>query len=72
MMERKPKIVHDRDLNVENDVVLARMLKDHAPLTLTTYLEYAYLGNPPEGIEDDGEFLASLPDVILNGPSSVQ
>jgi hypothetical protein len=72
MMERKPKIVHDRDLNVANDVVLAQMLKDHAPLTLANYLEYAYLGNPPEGIEEDGEFLASLPDVILNGPSRVQ
>ena len=62
----------DRDLDAENDVVLARMLKDRVSLSLDNYLEYAFLGNPPDGIEEDGEFLASVPDVILNGPKRVQ
>ena len=63
--KRQAKIVHDRDLNLEHDCVLARMLKDGASLDLDTYLDYAFLCNPPEGIEEDGEFLASIPDVIL-------
>jgi hypothetical protein len=64
-MADKTKIVHDRDLNAEGDAVLAYMLKVGASLDLETYLDYAFLGNPPEGIEQDGEFLASVPDVIL-------
>jgi hypothetical protein len=61
-MKRKRKIVH---LDLENDVVLRKMLEVGAPLTLAKYLEFAYLGNPPDGIEEDAEFLASVPDVIL-------
>ncbi len=70
--ERQAKIVWDRDLNAENDAVLARMLKDGASLDLETYLDYAYLCDPPEGIEEDGEFLASVPDVILKNSRFVQ
>ena len=70
--ERQAKIVHDRDLDAENDVVLRKMLELGTPLTLENYLDFAFLGNPPEGIEEDGEFLASVPDVILNGPRRVQ
>jgi hypothetical protein len=65
----KHKIVHDRDIDAENDAVLAKMLACGADLDLETYLDFAFLGDPPEGIEDDGEFLASVPDVILNGGS---
>jgi len=32
---------------------------------LNKYIEFAFLGNPPDGIEEDGEFLASVPDVIF-------
>jgi hypothetical protein len=70
--ERPAKIVHDRDLDAENDVVLRKMLELGTPLTLENYLDIAFLGNPPEGIEEDGEFLASVPDVILSGPERVQ
>jgi hypothetical protein len=70
--ERQAKIVHDHDLDLENDIVLARMLKDGAILDLKTFITYAYFGTPPEGIEEDGEFLATVPDVILNGPKRVQ
>ena len=64
-------IVHDRDMDLENDVVLRKMIELGTPLTLKNYLDIAFLGNPPEGIEEDGEFLASVPDVILNGPRQV-
>jgi hypothetical protein len=70
--KRLAEIVHDRDLDAENDVVLRTMLELGTPLTLENYLDIAFLGNPPEGIEEDGEFLASVPDVILNGPNRVQ
>jgi hypothetical protein len=70
--ERRAKITWDRDLNAENDCVLARMLKDKASLDLETYLDYAYLCDPPEGIEEDAEFLASVPDVILKNSRFVQ
>jgi hypothetical protein len=70
--ERQAKIVHDRDLDAENDVVLRKMLELGTPLTLDNYLDFAFLGNPPDGIEEDGEFLASVPDVILEGPERVQ
>jgi hypothetical protein len=71
MAKRNRKIAHDRDLNLENDCVLAKMLEVGAPLTLAKYLEFAYLGNPPDGIEDDAEFLASVPDVILSNSKRV-
>ncbi len=71
VMPRK-QIIHDRDIDIENDCVLAKMLSAGAPLTLEKYLEFAFLGNPPEGIEEDGEFLASVPDVILANSKRVQ
>jgi hypothetical protein len=70
--ERQAKIVFDRDTDAENDVVLRTMLELGTPLTLENYLDIAFLGNPPEHIEEDGEFLASVPDVILEGPKRVQ
>jgi len=63
MMARK--VIHDHDIDLENDCVLRKMLAVGAPLTLKKYLEFAFLGNPPDGIEEDGEFLASVPDVIV-------
>jgi hypothetical protein len=73
MMARKQtkQVCFDRDLDAENDVVLRTMLELGTPLTLENYLDIAFLGNPPEGIEEDGEFLASVPDVILSGPERV-
>jgi hypothetical protein len=70
MMARKQtkQLCFARDLDAENDVVLRTMLESGTPLTLENYLDIAFLGNPPEGIEEDGEFLASVPDVISNGP----
>ena len=63
MMARK--VIHDHDIDLENDYVLRKMLELGTPLTLENYLNLAYLGDPPEGIEEDGEFLASVPDVIF-------
>jgi hypothetical protein len=57
------KLIHDIDS--ENDAVLDQMIATHTPLTLENYIAFAYLGDPPEAIEEDGEFLASIPDVIL-------
>jgi hypothetical protein len=71
-MVEKAKIVHDRDHDIENDVVLRKMIELGTPLTLEDYIRMAFMGNPPEGIEEDGEFLASVPDVILEGPKRVQ
>jgi len=68
----KAKIVHDHDLDAETDEVLRTMLELGTPLTLENYIDLAYMGAPPDGIEEDGEFLASVPDVILNGPRLVQ
>ena len=51
------KVIHDHDIDLENDCVLRKMLAVGAPLTLKKYLEFAFLGNPPDGIEEDGEFL---------------
>ena len=59
------KVIHDHDIDLENDYVLRKMLELGTPLTLENYLNLAYLGDPPEGIEEDGEFLASVPDVIF-------
>jgi hypothetical protein len=70
-MARK-QITHDHDIDLENDIVVAKMLQLGTPLTLENYIQLAYLGTPPEGIEEDGEFLASVPDVILYGPKRVQ
>jgi hypothetical protein len=61
MMKRKSKIVHDRDLNLENDCVLAKMLEVGAKLDLETYCQFAMI--EPESLEAEG--LASIPDVIL-------
>jgi hypothetical protein len=49
------------------DIVLEKMRELKVPLTLEKYIAFSFLGDPPEGIEDDGEFLASVPDVILKG-----
>jgi hypothetical protein len=68
MMKRKPKIAHDRDLNLENDVVLRKMLEIGATLDLKTYCRFAMID--PTDLEAEG--LAQIPDVILNGPSRVQ
>jgi hypothetical protein len=70
-MVRK-QVVHDDDIDIENDVVLRKMIETKTPLTLENYLDMAFLGNPPAAIEEDGEFLASVPDVILKGPNKVQ
>jgi hypothetical protein len=61
MMKRKSKIVHDRDLNLGNDCVLAKMLEVGAKLDLETYCQLAMI--EPESLEAEG--LASIPDVIL-------
>ena len=59
------KVIHDHDIDLESDCVLRKMLELGIPLTLENYLNLAYLGDPPDGIEEDGEFLASVPDVIV-------
>lgn len=69
--ESRAKIIQDHN-NLQNDSVLARMLKEHAGLTLDKYLEYAFLGDPPDGIENDHEFLAAVPDVIRANTKRVQ
>lgn len=70
-MVRK-QVVHDHDIDIENDLVLRKMIETGTPLTLENYIDFAFLGNPPEGIEEDVEFVASVPDVILEGPRKVQ
>jgi hypothetical protein len=55
-----------------DDIVLEKMRELKVPLTLENYIEFAFLGDPPEGIEEDGEFLASVPDVILKGRRRLQ
>lgn len=70
-MARK-QIIHDHDIDIENYCVLLRMIETGTSLTLDNYVQLAFLGAPPEGIEEDGEFLASVPDVILEGPTKVQ
>jgi hypothetical protein len=71
-MTRKAKIVHDRDNDIETDAVLAKMLELKIPLTLEHYVDLAFMGAPPDGIEEDGEFLGSVPDVILCNSKRVQ
>jgi hypothetical protein len=70
-MTRK-QIVHDHDIDLQNDIVLCKMLEAGIPLTLENYVDLAFLGTPPDGIEEDGEFLALVPDIILEGPTRVQ
>jgi len=64
-MARK-QTIHDIDL--EDDVVLEKMRETRTRFTLKNYIDFAPLGDPPDGIEEDGEFLASVPDVILKSP----
>ncbi len=64
------KVIHDDD--TEHSGVLAFMLKYKIELTLENYIDIAFMSTPPDGIAEDGEFLASVPDVILNGPRLVQ
>jgi hypothetical protein len=71
-MAEKTKIVHERDCDIENDLVLRKMVETGTPLTLENYIDLAFMGTPPENIAEDGEFLASVPDVILCGPKRVQ
>ena len=70
-MARK-QTIHDHAIDIENDCVLLKMIQTGTPLTLDDYVQLAFLGAPPEGIEEDGEFLASVPDVIVEGPNKVQ
>jgi hypothetical protein len=65
----KPKL-HDDD--TERSGVLEFMLKYKIDLTLDNYIDIAFMSTPPEGIAEDGEFLASVPEVILYGPRLVQ
>ncbi len=67
----KAKIVHDHDIDLENNAVLRTMLELGTPLTLENYIDLAYMGSAPDGIEEDGEFLASVPDVILENSKFV-
>jgi hypothetical protein len=66
------EIDFDHDPDLENNSILRTMLELGTPLTLAHYIDLAFMSNPPDGIEEDGEFLASVPDVILNGPRWVQ
>ena len=68
----KATIVHDHEPDLENNSILRTMLELGTPLTLGNYIDLAFMGTPPDGIEEDGEFLASVPDVILDGPERVQ
>jgi hypothetical protein len=72
-MADKKKVAHEAyDLDLEHDCVLAKMIQLGASLDLETYITFAFFGTPPEGIEEDGEFLASVPDIILYGPTKIQ
>jgi hypothetical protein len=71
-LDKKLDIIHDRDLDLELDHVSAYMLKIGANLDLDAYLDFCFLGDPPEGILEDGEFLASIPDIIRYGPGKIQ
>ncbi len=62
--------LHDDD--TEHNHVLEFMLKNKIDLTLENYIDLAFMSTPPEGIAEDGEFLASVPEVILYGPRLVQ
>jgi len=68
--QTRKQVIHDDD--TEHSGVLAFMLKYKIDLTLSNYIDIAFMSTPPDGIEEDGEFLASVPDVILYGPRRVQ
>jgi hypothetical protein len=70
--EQRRAIVFDRDSALEGDIVLAKMLEVGAPLTLAAYIEFAYFGTAPEGIEQDAEFLSQVPDVIRSNSRFIQ
>jgi hypothetical protein len=73
MADKKKKVAHEAyDLDLRDDCVLAKMIQLGASLDLETYIDFAFLGTPPEGIEEDGEFLASVPDIVLYGPNKIQ
>ena len=61
-MARK-RIIHDIDS--ENDPIIAELIKTGTPLNLENYMAFMDMGGPPEGFEEDGDFLADLPEVIL-------
>jgi hypothetical protein len=72
-MVHKKKVADEAyDLDLRHDCVLSKMIQLGASLDLETYIDFAFLGNPPDGIEEDGEFLASVPDIILFGPTLIQ
>ena len=54
------------------DIVLEKMRELKVPLTLENYIDFAFMGDPPDDIDKDGEFLASVPDVVLKGRRKVQ
>ena len=62
--------LHDDD--TEHNNILRFMLQNKIELTLENYIDIAFMSTPPDGIAEDGEFLASVPDVILHGPRLVQ
>jgi len=77
-MAKKQRIVHRNlrtevcDIDLNSDCVLETMIKLGARLDLETYVSFSFFGTPPDGIEEDAEFLASVPDIILYGPERVQ
>jgi hypothetical protein len=69
-MKKKLDIIHDLDL--ESDHVLAYMIRVGASLDIDTYIDFCFLGNAPDDILEDGEFLASIPDIVRYGPGKIQ
>jgi hypothetical protein len=67
LMKRKP-IVHDRAIDLENDVVLRKMLEVGATLDLEAYCQFAMID--PADLEAEG--LAQIPDVILANTKRLQ
>ena len=62
----KAEKVMARKRNIDSgDIVLDKMIATCIPLTIENYLDLAFMGNPPDNILEDGEFLADLPEVIL-------
>jgi hypothetical protein len=47
------------------DIVLEKMRELKVPLTLKNYLDLAFLGATPTGIEQDAEFMTDVPEIIL-------
>jgi hypothetical protein len=71
-MKKKLNITFDRDLDLESDHVLAYMIRTGASLDIDTYIDFCFLGNAPDDILEDGEFLASIPDIVRYGPGRIQ